>query len=272
MQLSCVVILYNPSEANIEGIKSYINLVDYMIIVDNSDNGTDYHQNFENISNLELIKLSHNMGLGYALNVGCKRAISKGFKYAITMDQDSKLLKDGFKGYTETILNRSDVAVLSPQYIIDRKKPIKLKDEINSVLWTMQSACIFNLQILSQLGFFREDFFVDVIDYEFCLRANKNNYSVLKNYNYAIKHSPAITKYTKVIKIGYGYCSPLRIYYQSRNLRAITQQYKHLKIKILLLIKFLKIILLFNNKKEFLKMWKKGKIDFKNNKFGKYVG
>lgn len=269
MKICCVVVLYNPTEENLSGIKSYSDMVDSLIIVDNSDGERKYETKFKEIKNSVYIPLNGNMGLGYALNVGCKEAIKAGFKYAITMDQDSVLSVQGFEQYKLSISDYKKAALISPQYIIDRKKDVVLQNKVTETVWTMQSACIFNLEILQTLGFFNEDLFIDTIDYEYCLRARKNGYKVLVNCNYAIKHSPAITKYTKLFKLGYGYCSPLRIYYQSRNLRYLRKNYGYWKITLIILIKYLKIIFLFDNKREFLKMWKQGKRDFKRNIAGK---
>lgn len=270
MQLSCVVVLYNPTIENINGIKSYLYLADYSVIIDNSDNGADNSDYFKNCLNVCYVNLKENKGLGYALNIGCKEAIKKGFKYVITMDQDSVLSEQGFELYKLSILNYPNAALISPQYIIDRKKSITFQNKIDEIDWTMQSASIFNLEILSKLNFFNAEFFIDVIDYEYCLRAKQNGYLVLKYFNYAIKHNPAITKRISLLDLGYGYCSPLRIYYQSRNLRYLKKQYHYHKITFVLLIKYLKILLLFDNKKQFFKMWNRGKKDFKNNKLGKF--
>ena len=268
MKLGCVVVLYDPSDINIKNISEYARLFEKVIAVDNS--ASDIAGKKFNADNIEYIALYDNKWLDYALNYGCERLRQIGYKYAGTMDQDSVLKTDGFKEYAESFEKCEKVALMCPQYNIERKAEVKIQDKIEDVVWTMQSASIFDLDIWEELGRFDDSLFIDTIDYDYCLKAKKHGYKILKNYSYIIDHEPAITKYTKLLKIGYGYCSPLRIYYQSRNLRELNRRYKYWKIKFILFVKYLKIIFLFDNKKEFEAMWKKGKKDFKNKIFGKY--
>lgn len=269
MKLACVVVLFNPKVDNIKNIIGYSILFDHVYIIDNTENPTE-HPEFRQKSNIEYIQLFENKGLGYALNLGCQKAYrTDGFEYVVTMDQDSILKYNRFKEYSESILKLEKAAIVSPQYEIDRKKKIVLEDKIVSVDWCMQSASVFNLSILDKLGYFDEQMFIDCIDYDYCLKAKKNGYFVYQNKNYSIYHEPGITKKAKIFHYKYGYCSPLRIYYQSRNLRELYARYKYFKIKIILYMKLLKILLFFDNKKIFLKEYKNGKKDFKNKKFGK---
>lgn len=268
MKVGCVVVLYNPSDENIKNIVEYSDMFDVVIAVDNSS--TEEAASMLCGDNIEYVSLHENKGLGYALNHGCKILKERGYTYAVTMDQDSVLKKEGFKGYIEAIKKYDNAALMCPQYNIERKGQVVKQDKVEEVTWTMQSASIFNLDIWEELGCFDDTLFIDTIDYDYCLKAKRHGYAVLKNYSYIIDHEPAITKYTKLFKIGYGYCSPLRIYYQSRNLRELNRRYKYWKIKFILFVKYLKITFLFDNKKEFKAMWKRGKEDFKRNIFGKY--
>ena len=72
MKLAAVVVFYFPSEKNIKNINNYIDVVDKVIVVDNSD---DEIERMKNTEKIEYIKLGENKGIAYALNVGAKRAI-----------------------------------------------------------------------------------------------------------------------------------------------------------------------------------------------------
>lgn len=267
-----VVVIYNPDSEVIKNIESYISFFKSIIVVDNSDTKSEINDEIKNKQKIIFIDANGNNGLGLALNLGTKKAKDLGYNYVMTMDQDSKIIREGFQDYLDIATNQKDCLAISPQYSIDRKKPIKLESKIKNVTWTMQSASIFNILILDKLGFFSEKMFLDCTDYEMCLRAKKNNFNILVNMNYSIIHNPGITRQTKILKYKYGYCSPLRIYYQRRNLLYLYSRYKNKKILLVQIIKLIKIVLFFDKKLLFLKMWSKGKKDYTNNLFGKYQG
>lgn len=185
------------------------------------------------------------------------------------LDQDTFIDKSFKNNYLDKLEYNDKVGLYTPQYLIDRKKEPTLSDVFVEVIWTMTSASIYNLEIMNKLNYFDERYFLDVVDYEYCLRCNKNEFKVIRYNGYAVKHNPGITKTTKLFKYKYGYMSPVRYYYQIRNLKLLYSTYKYRKIKLILFYKLLKVILLFDNKKQYFKMNKKAKNDFKNNKFYK---
>lgn len=43
----------------------------------------------------------------------------------------------------------------------------------------MQSANLVNVEVYKKLGKYREEYFIDCVDYEYCLRARENQYSII---------------------------------------------------------------------------------------------
>ncbi len=84
------VVLFNPDDSVINNIKSYINQLEYLYIIDNSpiDHSEWIKQNLRNAS-YQYYGFKENLGLAFALNYACKKAIKDGFDYILTMDQDS---------------------------------------------------------------------------------------------------------------------------------------------------------------------------------------
>lgn len=262
-----IVVAYNIKKQEIlKNIETYKDFVDKVILVDNSDKEYDLKEIGNNII---YINLNGNLGIAKALNEGAEYAILNNYKFALTMDQDSKfsnnLIEEYIKYYDDNII------IYSPNYIIDRKKEKKYNCNTEEMYWTMTSGNLLNLELYKKAGKFREDFFIDGVDYEYCLRARKNGYKILQCNNAKLIHNPGITKTKRILWIDYkyGYMSPTRMYYQVRNLSAIAKEYNSTKAKIIILIKYMKIVLLFENKKEFLKSFRKAKNDFKNNIYGK---
>lgn len=271
-ELVAVVVLYNFNEKVIENIMSYNKYCKIVYAIDNSETKSKYEHELRKIDNLEYIRLGENYGIAKALNEGIKLAQKVNTKWVLTMDQDSYINNDIIKVYEEELkkLNAEDIAILSPVYNIDRKK-LEVYKGIKEKEYSMQSANLINIDVYNKIGDFKEDFFIDVVDYEYCLRARKNGYKIIQCGEAILEHSPAITKEKKIFgkKIQFGYCSPIRIYYQARNLLWTAKKYKSIKMLEILIVKLLKILLLFDNKKKFLKYYAKGIKDCIKNRFGK---
>ena len=267
-EILAIVIAYNIEEKIIlQNINSYKNYVDKVIIVDNSDKENKLNELSD--EKIVYLKLNDNLGIAKALNEGIYYAIKHNYKFVLTMDQDSKFNNNLIEEYSKNY--GKDIIIYSPNYIIERKHNKEYKVDSQYLYWTMTSGNLINLELFQKVGMFREEFFIDGVDYEYCLRARKNGYKILQCNKATLLHNPGITKIKKIIfwNYKYGYMSPTRMYYQIRNLKYISKEYKSFRAELIIIIKFLKIVLLFDNKKEFFTMFKKGIKDCKENKFGK---
>lgn len=267
-EILAIVIAYNIEEKIIlQNINSYKNYVDKVIIVDNSDKENKLNELCD--EKIAYLKLNDNLGIAKALNEGIYYAIKNNYKFVLTMDQDSNFNNNLIEEYSKNY--EKDIIIYSPNYIIERKHKKEYKVDSQYLYWTMTSGNLINLELFQKVGMFKEEFFIDGVDYEYCLRARKNGYKILQCNRAILLHNPGITKIKKIIfwNYKYGYMSPTRMYYQIRNLKYISKEYKSFRAELIIIIKFLKIVLLFDNKKEFFTMFKKGIKDCKENKFGK---
>ena len=268
-EVIAIVIAYNiKKNLLLENIFSYINFVDKVLVVDNSDKPTDL-SNINKTNKIEYISLNGNFGIAKALNVGLEYAFKYKYKYALTMDQDSRFSNNLIEEYRKN--QQVNVAIYSPFYLIDRKRKKNNKKNAQYLYWTMTSGNLLNLEYVKEIGKFKEDFFIDAVDYEFCLRARKKGYKILQCNKAILIHNPGITKTKKILfwNYKYGYMSTDRLYYQIRNLSYIAKKYNSYRARIVIFIKLLKIILLFDDKKSFLSAFKAGINDYKNNNYGK---
>lgn len=264
-----IVVAYNISKNDLlENINTYKDFVDEVYVIDNSDKKNDLFQIEDTI--IKYKSLNGNLGIAKALNVGMEYGIINNYKYALTMDQDSKFNNNLIEIYNKYYNDK--VIIYSPNYIIKRKKSKKYKTKTTEMYWTMTSGNLINIGLYNKIGGFREDFFIDGVDYEYCLRARRAGCVILQCNEAKLIHNPGITKTKNILgyKYQYGYMSPTRLYYQVRNLSYIAKEYNSNKARLIIVVKWLKILLLFDNKKEFLKFFRKARDDFKNGKYGKY--
>jgi len=114
--------------------------------------------------------------------------------------------------------------------------------------------------------------FIDGCDHEYCLRIRREGYEIYECRRAVINHRPAITKEKRILglfTLKYGCDKPIRYYYQARSFHYIIKKYNSLSAILLYLIKFSKILLLFNDKRAYLRAWFKGHKDAKQQKWGK---
>jgi rhamnosyltransferase len=188
--ICATVILYNPIELILSNINSYINKVDLLIIVDNSE--------IQNIELIKTIKTNHsnilyiqnykNLGVAKALNIACQKAIEFGYSFILTMDQDSRF--DNFSDYLELINNieSKDIAIFSPQ-IIDEKRIKYLNNNIENTDFVITSGSILNLNLFNVIGEFNNQLFIDEVDHEYCAKALLLDYKILKLNNINLLHT-----------------------------------------------------------------------------------
>ena len=87
-----IIILYNPDIPlllkNIAGSSAQ---VERLYLIDNTENNDRYAETLQTIANVSHLTLGRNTGIAHALNEGCRLALEAGFKWAVTLDQDSVL-------------------------------------------------------------------------------------------------------------------------------------------------------------------------------------
>lgn len=262
--IGAVVVLYNPTLMEIENINSYIDKVDYAVIVDNSDtdNSDKVFSIIDRSKKIDYYTEKKNLGLCKGLNLGIEKLKEKGCEWAILFDADSKIGSDIFAIYKNAIhdYKNDEVAVFAPVHIFDRSNNGAYKG-YKEVSWSMTSGWLVNIAIFEKQGGFFEDLFVDGLDMDYCLKSHENGYKVIECGEAIINHKPAETKQFFWFK--YGIASPYRYYMQARQLIWCWKRYKKPRMLGIYMYKWFKIVFLFPEKKKYIDEMIKGTRDGK---------
>lgn len=277
MKISAVVVLYNPDLSVVENIQSYACYVDRIFAVDNSDSQSNSVINIiKSIPNLSFISLHGNYGIAKALNVGVANSLQQNYEWILTMDQDSCFSGNPIDEYKKYIQNNRishrKIGLLCPQYMHDRNRS-RQHEQYKQRSIVMQSANLVSADAFREIGLYNEDLFIDGVDYEYCFRLRKAGYDIIQCRDAQLQHAPAETRLLKIgsfVLLRYGIASPLRYYYQARNLLYIAKEFKSFRIILICICKLFKILLLFNDKANYLKMYFRGISDCLTTNFGKY--
>ncbi len=278
-ELAAIVILYNPHINIYENINSYINQISKLYVIDNSEIiNIPLIEKIRLFNNVEYVCNNSNLGVAAALNIAANKAINEGFKYLLSMDQDSSF-SDEFVYKMLKELNRNErIGILSP-FIIHHINPKKPKDEgTEEIMVAMTSGSIVRLSAYKEIGEFLDKLFIDYVDHEYCLRLTSAGYKVVQLNSVFLYHKLGEIKQKKLFfkKIFPTNHAPLRLYYRTRNRFYVQKKFKKLfyeyvkQDRVIFLKEIIKIIFYENEKLKKLKMIILGYCDYRKNIFGKY--
>lgn len=275
LRVAGVVVLYSPTDAVPHNIASYLDQVERLFVVDNSETGSS--PAWPLMADPKVVYLANhaNLGIAAALNIGARRAAAAGYDLLLTMDQDSHADPEMVARMLACVAGRdmAQVGMLSPFHVTKSgHQPGAAACE--EVMAPMTSGCLLNLQAYEAVGPFLEELFIDFVDNEYCLRLRKNGFAVLRANEARLEHSVGDTKkYGPFIATNH---SPLRRYYKTRNRFLVFSRYLgdfpgHCLFDLVRLVKEIGSIILFEPEKSAkLRMMWRGWCDFLRGRFGKY--
>ncbi|MFH1194498.1 MAG: glycosyltransferase family 2 protein [bacterium] len=275
-----VVVIYNPDERVLLNIESYISYLRALYIIDNSDNQNNFIIDyFPKEGKVHYIHNFSNIGIASALNIAIKKAVDGNFQFLLTMDHDSVFEENSLNGLIEKISGDHLVGIYSPFHKNKYFTKPPTSREPEEVTDVMTSGNLLNLDAVKKIGLFREDYFIDYVDIEFCLRLRKNGYKILRVNDSFLKHNEGNIEE----KLFFGkniYLfnhNPLRWYYKIRNYFYLKREYMNLFPEYFLTENknirnnIIKVIFFEKQKLIKIRMMIKGYLHYKSNIFGKLV-
>jgi rhamnosyltransferase len=241
-------ILYNPSEnalLNIRNAKLYgIHTAVYI-------NKVSINYKFA-LEKEDILVLGSNVndGLGVAFSALETYMKNSSYNFFIYFDQDTVVNKNCWelisKKYSKLFV---DISTGLVNIIPSKRKNPKL---------VISSGSIFSMDILKKVGFHDHSYFVDGVDYEFCLRLKKNGYRIDNHHFAGIDHYSL--QGIEKIKI-LGFSLAIRVY--GRN-RLVDFNYSHYRLlcdsflsrQYIFFFLFLKSFFIFNFKEFFSRLAK----------------
>lgn len=189
---AAIVVTYFPDEHVAERIHALRSQFPGIFIVDNSATQSVAQR----LDSLRAAAVSlrfnpRNLGLAAALNQGVQDALDQGYEWAVSFDQDTlaypNLLAELV--HIQNSIGRDRVIVGSNYHDTRRGGP----RSNTQPLWqrkktVITSGTLFPLALARQIGGFRDDYFVDSIDHEFCLRARRHGLEIVMSGEPLMRH------------------------------------------------------------------------------------
>ncbi|MGB7601981.1 MAG: glycosyltransferase family 2 protein [Candidatus Sulfotelmatobacter sp.] len=229
-----VIVTYHPSAAVREVVPSVLGQVQGLVVVDNGSNAdeVDPLRAASQALGFQLIENGENLGIAEALNQGVRWARKQGYPWVIFFDQDSNIT-DGFVremfAAWEGHAARDRVASIHPRYK-DPESGVEMvvtHDSDGEPLLPMTSGSIMPIWIFEKVGWFASEYFIDVVDWEYCFRIRAAGFLVIEARSAFLLHAPG--KPTKSTLWGHTFVqthhSAMRRYYITRNRFVFCRKY-----------------------------------------------
>jgi len=184
-KIAAGIVLYNPDLTRLkENIEAILPQVNSLLLIDNASSNIDEIEfEINSINNVFLIKNSINNGIATALNQIVNFYNAKKYSWVLTLDQDSVCPSNIIEEYKKYI-SYERIGIITPN-IIDRNNliqgnNIKNLQNYQYVKRCITSASLLNINLCENIGFFDEKMFIDLVDFEYCIRVEKAGYKILR--------------------------------------------------------------------------------------------
>ena len=244
-QICAVCVTFNPDDAALACLRSQIEFTARLVIVDNGSNAPG----LERIRGLASAKVTllenrENLGVAAALNQGIRQAAALGFRWFLLFDQDTSLFSTSVGDMAKVLADATAelgprLGLLGANYFHVFADGSVCPAEVNfrdGRTWetkdaVITSGTIIGLESFEVIGPFREDYFIDHLDIEYCLRARRKGFVVACSVAPLILHRLGMFCYRRTWTLrGFrervNLCSPLRRYYFDRNLHFLAREYQ----------------------------------------------
>ncbi len=236
--ICAVIVTYHPDPDLFSRVERIAKQVAQTVIVDNESSPPSV-QGIRKIAEtlgVHLILNSRNEGVGRALNQGAEWAAAQGYGWILTLDQDTVVAADMADSLIEVLHSCSfaeRVAVVGSNYrnkvngrvVEDFIEPSGSRGrEVTTVI---TSGSLVSLEVFRTIGGFRDEFFIDCVDHEYCLRARSHGFRVMVTRRLLMEHSIGRTTehrlpWKKTVTSNHP---PSRQYFMMRNTVILAREY-----------------------------------------------
>lgn len=203
--LGVVIVTYHPDSSLHSLVDNLLINLSMIVIVDNhsrSENVMEMRNRYGSEKRVKLVLNSDNFGIAKGLNQGCEYLITNGYKYAVLLDQDSRISSESIETLYYTAVQNMNAAIVGPRVISECvgesggsieskyftwKRLFAFKREyikegtVQPVELNITSGSVIDLSIWKSIKGFWESLFIQGVDDEYCLRVRKHGFQILIN-------------------------------------------------------------------------------------------
>lgn len=173
-------VTYHPGTSFFDRVDLLADLGVHVYVFDNSPVATNVSRLLaKQAGRVTYITAGDNAGLGVGLSVICATARAHAYNTLLFFDQDTRFTSATIRYVADFITQRASALYPSHAAVVFRSPQGNAIDhEVKDVLLAISSGTLFFLCNLAQIGWHNRSYFVDGVDYEFCLRSRAKGYRI----------------------------------------------------------------------------------------------
>jgi rhamnosyltransferase len=191
-RIAAVVTAYHPDERLAAVVEAALLSCESVVIADNTPGDGETLASKLDVPRVTVLRTGSNRGLAGALNLGLAK-VPADVDAVLFLDQDSVLPAELVAGLAAH-LDDDSIAVIGPtpvdaatgdRYERTADRHAALDDRPSIIT----SGMVVRRSAFDDVPGFREDFFVDCVDSDFCLRVRKSGHRVVRDADLVLPHS-----------------------------------------------------------------------------------
>ena len=213
LPVACCIITYQPEKPIPDIVQNFLDIVERVYIIDNTP--SEKLTIWQTTGKFQRKQNGKNTGIAAALNQALHRASQEGFRWLLTMDQDSEVDSVDLHRFLDAGISFMKSTPSSALVSVSHEETRNRINGITEKPFVMTSGNLVRVSHAIEAGGWKKRLFVDHVDHEFCLRLRNHGYSIWEAGDFSMKHNPGVRKR--------GETSPRlhrarRFYYMNRNL------------------------------------------------------
>jgi rhamnosyltransferase len=233
-----VIVTYHPDEDFGVRLRRVLPQVAATVIVDNGSSAAAAARLHDLSTSLPLTLIDNgeNLGIARALNQGLRYALDRGYAWALLLDQDTVVDADlvvSLLAAYAACPDPAQTAAVGSRFRDSHDRPTEVRalpaqgESWREVEAVITSGTLLPLAAFTAIGPFREEFFIDYVDIDYCLRARAKGYRIIETRRALMSHTVGAP--TRHALLGRGQWttnhSAERRYYIARNNTVLLREY-----------------------------------------------
>ena len=231
-QTAGVVLVYRPPADVVGNINALLDQVTRVYVVNNSPGEAgSVIDRLTADPRVTVLDQDGNVGVAAGFNAGMRAALADGFGFVWIFDQDSTITEGMHRKLQDARRNAVvDVGIVGPALraaetgrVYDNERGVGTAPR--EVL--ISSGAMFSRELLEKIGFHDEALFIDYVDHDISLRANRAGFTNLKVFDTLLDHRFGDSEPTPFLgrKVYLSNYSPTRLFYSARNRIIVLRRY-----------------------------------------------
>ena len=179
--------------------------------------------------NLVVLHNEHNCGLAASLNRGIREAKNLGYRWLLTLDDDAIVKPDMSSQLAEScaVLSQSlPIGILAMSWRHFSTRRTRDRGAWRDKMMVITSGSLMPMETFDSVGPFRDDFIIDSVDTDYCLRVRAHGLKVIalatQGFTQRLGH-PRTVEWGP-LRFTLQEHSPLRTYYRVRNSTTVVME------------------------------------------------